>query len=40
MVIRAGEIEDLFFWFPPVLALAGAVVVMLAAAHARERETA
>ncbi|HXH33565.1 MAG TPA: hypothetical protein VNJ54_04030 [Plantibacter sp.] len=40
MVIRAGEIEDLFFWFPPVLALAGAAAVVLAAAQARSRETA
>lgn len=35
MMIRAGEVEDLLFWFPPILALVVGLVVALALFAAR-----
>lgn len=39
MAIRSSEIEDLFFWFPPVLALVGGVVVALALMASRDQDS-
>lgn len=40
MFIRSGEIENPFFWFPPLLALGGALAVMLILGVPRARSGA
>ncbi|ROR83261.1 hypothetical protein SAMN06295974_1328 [Plantibacter flavus] len=39
MMIRAGEVEDLLFWFPPILALVAGLVAALALFAARTADT-